>query len=81
MPPWVSIPTIVSLSPNTFFVLGERARVRGKILLIRETHASCREIANGPPQNRAAPGGEGLLNRLPKRCFAQFWVHLPGKQS
>ena len=29
-PPWVSIPTIVALSPNTFFVLGERARVRGQ---------------------------------------------------
>ena len=31
VPPWVSIPTICSLSPNTFLVLGERARVRGKI--------------------------------------------------
>ena len=30
MLPWVSVPTIHSLSPNTFFVLGERARVRGQ---------------------------------------------------
>ena len=44
MPPWVWVPTIGSLSPNTFFVLGERVRVRGKTLLICENHASCREM-------------------------------------
>jgi len=27
---WVSVPTICSLSPSAFFVLGERARVRGE---------------------------------------------------
>ncbi len=37
MPPWVSVPTICSLSPNTeppspSFVLGERVRVRGRHL-------------------------------------------------
>ncbi len=32
MLPWVSVPTIYPLSPNTFFVLGERARVRGRPL-------------------------------------------------
>jgi len=41
LPPWVSVPTICFLSPNTFFVLGERARVRGKTLVICENHASC----------------------------------------
>jgi hypothetical protein len=30
VPPWVSVPMICSLSPNTFSVLGERVRVRGK---------------------------------------------------
>ncbi len=29
MPPWVSVSTSSTLSPNTFSVLGERARVRG----------------------------------------------------
>ena len=44
MPPRVSGPTICSLSPNTCFVLGERARVRGKTQLICENHALCREL-------------------------------------
>jgi hypothetical protein len=32
VPPWVSVPTIGPLSPNTVLVLGERARVRGEHL-------------------------------------------------
>ena len=44
MPPRVSLPTICSLSPNTFFVLGERARVRGKTRLICENHDLCQEM-------------------------------------
>jgi hypothetical protein len=30
VPPWVSISIVSSLSPSTFLVLGERARVRGQ---------------------------------------------------
>ena len=44
MPPWVIVPTICSLSPNTFLVLEERVRVRGETRLICENHASCQEI-------------------------------------
>jgi len=42
VPPWVSVPTICPLSLNTFLVLGERVRVRGKTWLIHENHASRR---------------------------------------
>ena len=54
--PWVSIPTICSLSPNTFFVLGERARVRGRPLLIRENHASFRKAFREQRNARLATG-------------------------
>jgi len=43
VPPWVSVSTICSLSPNTCFVLGERARVRGKTRLTCNDYASCQE--------------------------------------
>ena len=45
MPPWVWVPTIGSLSPKTFFGLGERVRVRGKTRLFAKItlHAPFRD--------------------------------------
>jgi hypothetical protein len=56
--PWVSNAMISSLSPNTFFVLGERARVRGQdrahsqIMLCTEKHE---RITNARLGNRQPP--------------------------
>ena len=61
MPPWVSIPTICSLSPNTLFVLGERARVRGKtgslakIMLRAEKCLENNETRDSPLGNQWPP--------------------------
>jgi len=67
MPPWVNVPTICSLSPNTCFVLGERARVRGKTQLMRKSRFVPRTVwrttkretrqsaTNGPPLPTSPP--------------------------
>jgi hypothetical protein len=68
VPPWVSFPTMCSLSPNTFLVLGERARVRGQHLadsrnsrlvaegLTRTTkRETCHSATSGPPLPASPP--------------------------
>jgi len=58
VPPWVSVFTICSPSPNTYFVLGERAGVRGKTRLTCNDYASCQETFEHNETRDSLPGNK-----------------------
>lgn len=72
MLPWVSTPTIVPFSSNTFVCVGGEGQGEGELTLRAETswRTTKRETRHSAT-NVLEPRGEGLLNQPPKRCYAE----------
>jgi hypothetical protein len=79
---------ISSLSPNTLFLLGKRARVRGKAVPISATYARAEKSARDRPEAahicslRVDTQERGALEGAPETMLrSKLWVQPSGNPS